>query len=788
MTLAANKGRAAKGGAHASLMHDSALKHLTGQALYADDIPEPDGMLHAALVISPIASGKLRGIHTAAAAAMPGIVRVFTAADIPGQNDVGPVGKNEPLFATDEVLFAGQPVAAVLAVTFDQARAAAKAVTLDIEESVPILTIADAMEKQSLLASPMHLTRGDVDAALRSAPLQLSGKFSAGGQEHFYLEGQIAIATTGEDGDLSVQSSTQHPTEVQHICARLLGCSHNQISVIVRRLGGGFGGKESNASWVAGLAALLARTSSRPVKVRLPRHIDMISTGKRHGIEVSYTVGFDKSGKVQGLDVVLAANGGATLDLTGGVLTRALTHIDNCYWIPHFRAVGYPCKTNTVSNTAFRGFGGPQGVLVMEHAIDRIAHHLRMSTEAVRAANYYGANGNGEETPYEQPIQDNLIEPCVRQVMQDSDWSRRRTEINSFNNASPVIKRGLGLFPIKFGIAFNAQHLNQAGALIHIYSDGSIRLNHGGTEMGQGLFIKIAQVVAEVFKVDIDTVRITATSTAEVPNTSPTAASTGSDLNGWAAYNAAFAIKRRMTQFAAAHFEVKEDEVIFDDNHVHIGAPGVNQVLTFGEFARLCWMNRISLSSTGFYRIPDVHWDPKSMKGSPFFYFVYGAAAVEVSIDCLTGETQVLRADLVEDCGRSLNPLIDIGQIEGGFVQGQGWFLCEELWWNKSGVLRTSGPSTYKIPGSRDVPPIFNVAILRDAPARADTVFRSKGVGEPPLMLATAIWTAVKDAIGSVADHRFAIDLDVPATPERILKAVKETKARMVAERHSSEL
>jgi xanthine dehydrogenase large subunit len=467
----------------------------------------------------------------------------------------------------------------------------------------------------------------------------------------------------------------------------------------------------------------------------------------------------------------MAANGGSTLDHTGAVMTRALTHIDNCYWIPHFRATGYCCKTNTVSNTAFRGYGGPQGVMVMEDVIERIARHLRRAPEDIRAANFYGER-TGNETPYGQIAKDNLIKQCVDQVMRDSQWAERRQAVDRFNRDSPVIKRGLGSFPLKYGISFTKAHLNQAGAFINIYADGSIRLNHGGTEMGQGLFVKVAQVVAEVFSVDIDRIAITATSTNEVPNTSPTAGSTGSDLNGWAAYEAASTLRGRMTDFAAKHFSTTAENIIFRDNHVHVGGPDSNRVLEFGELAKLCWLGRVSLSATGFYKTPDIHWDQQAMKGEPFFYFSYGAAVAEVAVDTLTGEARVLRADLVQDCGRSLNPAIDLGQIEGGFVQGLGWLTSEELWWDGEGRLRTVGPSTYKIPGSRDVPPHFNTRILEGAPARAASIYGSKGIGEPPVHLATAVWNALKDAIASVAEYQFAVPLDAPATPERILAAV----------------
>lgn len=760
---------------HRAARHDSALKHTTGQALYIDDMPEPPGTLHAALVLSPVASGRLRKLDLAAAAASPGVVVVLGAGDIPGRNNIASPGKEEPLFAEVRVEFAGQPLAMVVAHSLDAARAAAEQAAIEVEPTEAILDIATALARKAYVQAPSIILRGDPDGALETAPYKLSAEFSVGGQEHFYLEGQIAFALPGEDGDLLVHSSTQHPTEVQHVCAQVLGCDFNRVTTVVRRLGGGFGGKESNASWVAAAAALAAAKTGKPVKLRLPREVDMVATGKRHGFDYRYTVGFDGDGRVLALDASLAADAGFSLDMTPGVVARALTHVDNAYWIPHVRAVGYACKTNKQSNTAFRGFGGPQGVVVMEDALDRIARHLGRDANEIRALNFY-AEGR-DETPYGQTVEENHLARCWAEVKKGGEYERRRAEIDAFNKVSPILKRGLGLFPLKFGISFNMPHMNQAGALVHVYTDGSIRLNHGGTEMGQGLFVKVAQVVAEVFGVDIDRIRPSATSTAEVPNTSPTAASTGSDLNGWAAYEAANTIKLRMIAFAAEHFAASGNDIEFADGNVRITKPGSNRVMSFGELAKLCWLGRVSLSATGFYKTPKIHWDGAAMRGRPFFYFSFGAAMAEVAIDTLSGESRVLRADLVQDCGDSLNPAIDRGQIEGAFVQGQGWFTCEELWWDKQGKLRTIGPSTYKIPGSRDVPSVFNVTMLANAPSREATIFRSKAVGEPPLLLATAVWTALKDAIVAAGDGRTAVRLDAPATPERVLAAIATLKA-----------
>ena len=740
--------------------HDSALAHATGAARFADDLPEPPFLLHAALVLSPVARGVLEGLD-----APPGVT-LLTAAEIPGANDISPSGRgNEPLFADGEIRHHGQPIAMVLAATRDDALRAAAAVTPRITPLPALLDPEEALAREDYLMPPQVIARGDAPAAIARAPLTAEGRFRAGGQEHFYLESQIALAVPGEDGEIAVTSSTQHPTEVQHIIGRVLGMDFNRIPVTCRRMGGGFGGKESNASWVAAAAALGARATGRPVKLRLPRKADMAATGKRHPFLYRWRAGFDASGRILALEATLAADGGHSLDLTPGVVFRAATHALNCYDVPDVRITALALRTDTVSHTAFRGFGGPQGVLLMEDVIRGVARGTGLTPEAVRERNFAGAP-NDSLTPYGQALEGDLIRRVWADCRADADWDARRAEIAAFNASHPFLRRGLGSFALAFGISFGIRHLNQAGALVHVYTDGSVRLNHGGTEMGQGLNIKVAQVVAEVFGVPLGRVRITATSTAEVPNTAPTAASTGSDLNGWAAHNAALAIRDRMAAVAAALWGVHPTEVAFAEDRVQVARPGDNRAMTFGDLAHRCWIERVSLSATGFYRTPDIHWDPVAMRGEPFFYFSYGASVAEVVVDTLTGEHRVLRADLVQDCGRSLNPAVDRGQIEGAFVQGQGWLTCEELWWDAEGRQRTLGPSTYKIPGSRDAPPDFRVRLLADAPARQATIFRSKAVGEPPLMLATAVWNALIDAMGVGS-------LDLPATPERVLLALR---------------
>jgi xanthine dehydrogenase large subunit len=765
--------RPIRGGAHASVSHDSAAGHVTGRALYLDDMPVVPGTLEAALVLSPHAHARIRSIDFARALAAPGIVAAVAAADIPGSNDIAPIRSGEPLLPQALVEYEGQPVAAIAARTLDEARAAAHLVHVDYEPLPAVLTVEDAVAQQLYVSPPQVIIRGDVEGALATAPHRFAGDVRCGGQDHFYLEGQIALAVPGEGADMLVYASTQHPTEVQHGVARVLGLPLNAVTAEVRRMGGAFGGKESQATIIAGIAALLAWKARRPVKLRLPRDDDMRATGKRHPFLFRYDAGFDGDGRILALDLTLAANGGNVADHTPAVVTRALCHADNCYWLPNVRLTGLPCKTNTVSNTAFRGYGGPQGMLAIETIIDCIARRLGLAIETVRQRNYYGV-GRNDVTPYGMKVEDNIIERVAGELADTADLPRWREAVTAFNRTSPVLKKGLATMPVKFGISFNRPTLNQAGALVNIYTDGSVTLNHGGTEMGQGLFIKVAQVVAETFQIDIDNIAMSSTTTAKVPNTSPTAASSGSDLNGMAALDAARQLKGRMSAVAARHFDVPEGDIVFAANRIYAG----NRSLSFPELAHMCWVERVSLSATGYYRTPKIHWNPQTNTGRPFYYFVYGAAAAEVAIDTLTGEMRVLRAELLQDLGTSLNPAIDLGQIEGAFVQGMGWLTTEELWWDEAGKLKTHGPSTYKIPGSRDVPPVFNVRLLADQPNREETIFRSKGVGEPPLMLAISVWLAVRDAIASLADHRLAPNLDAPATPERILAAVDDIRAR----------
>lgn len=761
------------GGVGQSIAHDSAHKHVNGAAIYIDDMAEPPGTLHLFLVKSPKAHARILKIDAAEALAMPGVVAVLTAADIPGHNDIAPIGKDEPALAEGVVEYIGHPVAVVAGDSMAEARDAAERVLVDYEELPPILSIEEALAAQSYVVAPMTMQRGDWQAAMNAAPHRIKGSLKVGGQDHFYLEGHVAFAIPGEDRDMQVFSSTQHPTEVQHGVAHVLGVPFHTVTVECRRMGGGFGGKESQPTIIAAIAALVAWKTGRPAKLRLNRDDDMIVTGKRHNFLVEYEIGFDQDGHLLAGDFLYAAQGGNVADLTGPVVTRALCHTDNSYFFPAIRARGFSCKTNTVSNTAFRGFGGPQGILGIEAAMDHVARHLGIAPEEIRRRNYYGV-GERDRTPYGQRVEDNILEPLTDQILAQTEFARRKAEIARFNAANAVLKKGIALMPIKFGISFNLPSLNQAGALLHVYTDGSVHLNHGGTEMGQGLFLKVAQVVAQTLQIDLDRVKISATRTDKVPNTSATAASTGSDLNGMAAQDAALQIKNRLVQFLADKHKLDPGQIVFADNKVRAGT----NVYDFAEVAQMAWAARISLSAAGYYRTPKIHWDMETMQGRPFFYYAYGAAICEVVIDTLTGENRCLRADIIHDVGASLNPAIDKGQVEGAFVQGMGWLTMEELWWDKEGRLRTHAPSTYKIPGSRDVPPHFQVHLLENSPNKENTVYRSKAVGEPPLMLATGVWLALRDAIANSADKALPVDLDAPATPERILFAVEDQRRR----------
>ncbi|MCZ8042503.1 MAG: xanthine dehydrogenase molybdopterin binding subunit [Beijerinckiaceae bacterium] len=760
-------------------IHDSAARHVAGEAVYIDDIAAPEGLLHAYLGLSRIAHGRLVSLDLAPVLAAPGVVAVLTAADIPGVNDISSTHRHdEPVFATQTILHHGQPLFAVVAQTRQAAREAAALALAVYDEAPPVLDVAAARAAGgTLVTDPLKLERGDVAAALAESPRRLKGSMTIGGQDHFYLESQIALAIPGEEEDMQVFSSTQHPSEVQHMVAQVLGVASHAVTVEVRRMGGGFGGKETQSNLFACVAALAARKLKRPVKLRPDRDDDMIVTGKRHDFVVDYEIGFDDEGRIHAVDAVYAARCGWNADLSGPVTDRALFHMDNCYFYPAVRARSEPLLTHTVSNTAFRGFGGPQGMVGAERFIEEVAFATGLDPLEVRRRNLYGGTpgeGPGRDlTPYHQTVTDNIAGEVIARLERSCDYRARQAAIREANARSPVVKRGIALTPVKFGISFTATWYNQAGALVHVYTDGSVMLNHGGTEMGQGLYVKVAQVVAQAFGIGLDLVKITATTTGKVPNTSATAASSGSDLNGMAALDACETIKARLTDFAARHWQESPEAIVFRPGFVQVGA----REIVFADLVKAAYMGRVQLSATGFYATPKIHWDRKAGRGQPFYYFAYGAAAAEVAVDTLTGEYKVERVDILHDCGTSLNPAIDKGQIEGGFIQGMGWLTTEELVWDAKGVLKTHAPSTYKIPVASDRPRIFNVALLEDAPNREVTIHRSKAVGEPPLMLAISVLHALSDAVASVGGHRICPRLDAPATPERVLAAVERVRA-----------
>ena len=757
----------------AALPHESAHLHVAGAAPYVDDLPELAGTLHAALGLSPVAHGTLLAIDLERLRAQPGVVAIVTAADIPGPNDCGPIVHDDPILADGEVHYAGQPVFAVVAETRDAARRAAAlaAQVLRIEPLPALLTAREAHAQGRYVVPPMHLRRGDAAAALAAAPHRLRGHFSLGGQEQFYLEGQISVAVPQEDGGMLLHCSTQHPSEMQQAVAHTLGVAAHRVQVQCRRMGGGFGGKESQSAIFACIAAVAAWRLNRPVKLRPDRDDDMLVTGKRHGFEFDWDVGFDDAGRIIGVEVDLIANAGFSADLTPPVLTRALCHFDNAYWLPAVAMHGWPARTNTQSNTAFRGFGGPQGALAIELILDDVARALGRDPLEVRRANFYGTSERNV-TPYGQVVEDNILGPLVDQLAADADYAARRVAIAEFNAASPVLKRGIALTPVKFGISFNVAHFNQAGALVHVYADGSVLVNHGGTEMGQGLNTKVAQVVAHELGLPLGRVRCTATDTHKVANTSATAASTGADLNGKAAQDAARRIRERLAALFGARHGVAAEAVRFEDGEAIAGSAHI----AFGTLVAEAYAARVQLWSDGFYATPGLHWDRDKLQGKPFFYFAYGAACSEVIVDTLTGEHRVLRADLLHDVGRSLNPAIDIGQVEGAFVQGAGWLTSEELWWHPgTGALMTHAPSTYKIPTANDCPPDLRVALYRgDNPA--DTIHRSKAAGEPPLLLAFSVFLAIRDAVSAVGGQRASPPLRAPATPEAVLDAIEAVR------------
>ncbi|QFT66113.1 4-hydroxybenzoyl-CoA reductase subunit alpha [Labrenzia sp. THAF35] len=765
------------GAVHTDRRHDSAEKHVTGRAEYCDDIAEPQGTLHAYLGTSTVAHGLIKSMDLEAVLAAPGVIGVLTADNVPGCNDISPTGQNdEPVFPVDKTEFHGQPLFAVIATSRDAARRATELAKIDYEVLPHALDPVSAMDAgYPHVTAPLKLERGEIAPAFDSAKNRIQGRMTIGGQDHMYLEGQIAFAIPGEDDDVAVHCSTQHPSEAQHMVAHVLGVPSNAVTVNVRRMGGGFGGKESQMNLFCAVAAIAAKKWNCPVKIRPDRDQDMTATGKRHDFVVDYDVAFDDSGRIEAVDGTFAARCGYSSDLSGPVTDRALFHADNAYFYPNVRLTSRPMKTNTVSNTAFRGFGGPQGVVAAERMIEEIAYALGKDPLEIRKANFYGDRNDGRLlTPYHQEVEDNILPRLIGELESSSDYQARREAILQHNARSSILKRGIALTPVKFGISFTATWYNQAGALIHIYNDGSIHLNHGGTEMGQGLNTKVAQVVADAFQVDFERIKITKTTTEKVPNTSATAASSGSDLNGMAALNAAEQLKERLVAFAAERWNTEPETIRFHNNMVEIGS----ELVSFNDLVRQAYMARVHLSAAGFYKTPKIHWDRAAGKGRPFYYFAYGASCSEVSVDTLTGEYRVERTDILHDVGKSLNPILDKGQVEGAFIQGMGWLTTEELWWDQAGRLRTHAPSTYKIPLASDRPRQFTVKLAEWSENKERTIKRSKAVGEPPFMLGVSVFEALSMAVASVADYRECPRLDAPATPERVLMAIERLKTR----------
>ncbi|MCF6232874.1 MAG: xanthine dehydrogenase molybdopterin binding subunit [Rhodobacteraceae bacterium] len=773
-----------------SLAHDAARLHVTGTARYVDDIPVPQGCLHVAFGMSEIAHGTIVAMNLEEVKSVPGVVMVLTADDMPFANDVSPSAHDEPLLATGTVHYVGQPMFAVVATSHLAARKAARLGAVRYDELTAILTIDEAMAADSRFEEgPRVYQKGDAAAAIGKASHRVVGTFEIGAQEHFYLEGQAALALPQEGGDMVVHSSTQHPSEIQHKVAEALGVPMHAVRVEIRRMGGGFGGKESQGNALAVICAVAAQATQLPCKMRYDRDDDMIITGKRHDFRIEYRAGFDDEGRIAGVEFVQYARCGWAQDLSLPVADRAMLHSDNAYLLGHARIESHRLKTNTVSNTAYRGFGGPQGMIGIERVVDHIAHKLGLDPVDVRQRNYYAEMDGGglsaprpaappeslsgkmknNTTPYGQEVEDFELHGITEALLRSSDYERRKAAIAEWNAENEVIKKGIAFAPVKFGISFTLTFLNQAGALVHVYQDGSVHMNHGGTEMGQGLFQKVAQVAASRFGIPVEMVKITATDTGKVPNTSATAASSGSDLNGMAVKAACDTIRERIAEFLAKRHQLEVGKVRFADGNVVVGS----KVYSFAEAAAEAYMGRVSLSATGFYKTPKVEWDRIKGVGRPFFYFAYGASVTEVAIDTLTGENRILRCDILHDAGESLNPALDIGQVEGAYVQGAGWLTTEELVWDDAGRLRTHAPSTYKIPACSDRPDVFNVA-LWDGSNREETIYRSKAVGEPPFMLGISAFLALSDAVSACGDAYPA--LNAPATAEQVWTAVRRVR------------
>jgi xanthine dehydrogenase large subunit len=753
--------------------HDSAYKHVSGYAEYTDDIQEPKGTLYGAIGLSKKAHAIIKKIDLTEVKKSKGVISIVTYNDIPGRNDVGPVFNGDPIFTKNKVEFYGQPLFAVAATSTELARKAVLKAKILYRDLKPIITIKEALNKKNFLFKPKKIKKGNPSKKIKISKNILKGNFTTGSQEHFYLEGQAAFVIPKEDDNLLVYTSTQHPSETQQLIAKMLNQKSNSVNVVVRRIGGGFGGKETNFM-TACICALLAKKIGKPVKLRLDRDDDIILTGKRHEFFSEYEVGFNDDGVIQGLKLNLSSNCGMSPDLSAAINERALLHLDNAYYISDIEATNYLCKTNISTSTAFRGFGGNQGMMAIENIIDNISRYLKKDPLEIRKKNFY-QNNKKNITHYGMSIQDNVINEIFKKLEKKSNYKKRYLKIKKFNKKNKFKKKGIAITPVKFGISFTTIHLNQAGALIHVYTDGSVHLNHGGIEMGQGTHTKIAQLVANSFGLPYNLIHISSTNTSKVPNTSASAASSTTDLNGAAALNAVSKIKQNLENFIKKKYKIKNHDVVYKDKYIIFG----NQYFEFKKMIQEAYLNRVSLSSSGFYSTPKINFDKRKFKGRPFLYFCYGAAVSEVTIDTLTGENVLERVDIIHDAGKPINPALELGQIEGGFVQGQGWLTIEELNWKPNGQITTFSPSTYKIPAVSDIPKIFNVEIFKQGKNRENVINKSKTTGEPPLMLAMSVFYAIKDAVASVGEYKVIPKLDAPATPEKILMSLNQLKNRI---------
>ena len=752
-------------------IHDSAYKHVSGFAEYTDDIKEPDSTLYGAIGWSKKAHAIIKKIDLKDVISSEGVVSVITFKDIPGRNDVGPVFDGDPIFVNNKVEFYGQPLFAVAAKSTESARKAVLKAKVYYKELKPIVTIKESLAKKKLLFKTRKIKRGNPSNALSKSKHRLKGNFTTGSQEHFYLEGQAAFAVPKEDNNMLVYSSTQHPSETQQIIAKMLNQKSNSITVLVRRIGGGFGGKETNFM-TASICSLLAHKTKCPVKLRLDRDEDIIITGKRHEFFSDYEVGFSDKGEIKSVKLKLSSKCGMSPDLSLAINERALLHIDNAYFIPNLEVQNYLCKTNTSSSTAFRGFGGNQGMMAIENIIDNISRHLGKDPSEIRKINFYKKNSRNI-THYGMKIEDNVINEIFNKLLKKSNYKKRYSEIKKFNLKNKYKKKGIAITPVKFGISFTTIHLNQAGALVHIYTDGSVHLNHGGIEMGQGTHTKIAQLVSKSLGIPYEKVQISSTNTSKVPNTSASAASSTTDLNGAAALDAVKKIKLNLEKFIKNKYKISvKNNVIYKNEKIFIG----KYIFKFNDIVQEAYLNRISLSSNGFYSTPKINFNKKKFYGRPFLYFCYGAAVTEVIIDTLTGENIISKVDILHDAGNAINPALELGQIEGGFVQGQGWLTMEEVNWKANGQITTFSPSTYKIPAVSDIPKKFKVEIYKEGKNKEEVANKAKTTGEPPLMLAMSVFFAIKDAIASTSNYKKIPYLDAPATPEKILLSISRLK------------